>query len=71
MFSIFPCVVAKFPMFSLSGKIDIQIPCFPSAMATLMILDGKILRGLFKHEGLKPANIRRSQGNVQNLAQLK
>ena len=37
----------------------------------LMTLDGRILRGLFKHERLKPANIRMSQGNVQNLAQLK
>ena len=37
----------------------------------LMTLDGKILRGLFEHETLKPANIRTSQGNVQNLAQLK
>ena len=26
----------------------------------LMTLDGKILRGLFKHERLKPANIRKS-----------
>ena len=32
---------------------------------------GKILRGLFEHERLKPANIRTSQGNVQNLTQLK
>ena len=30
----------------------------------LMMLDGKILRGLFEHERLKPANIRTSQGNV-------
>ena len=36
-----------------------------------MTLDGKILKGLIKHERLKPANIRTSQGNVQNLAQLK
>ena len=36
-----------------------------------MMLDGRILRGLFEHERLKPANIRRNQGNVQNLAQLK
>ena len=36
-----------------------------------MTLDGRILRGLFKHEGLKPLNIRMSQGNVQNLAHLK
>ena len=37
----------------------------------LMTLDGKILRGLFEHERLKPTNIRMSQGNVQNLAQLR
>ena len=37
----------------------------------LMTLDGRLLRGLFEHERLKPANIRTSQGNVQNLAQLK
>ena len=37
----------------------------------LMILDGKILRGLFEHERLKPATIRTSQGNVYNLSQLK
>ena len=37
----------------------------------LMTLDGNILRGLFKHERLKPANMRTSQGNIQNLAQLK
>ena len=37
----------------------------------LMMLDGKILRGLFEHERLNPANIRTSQGNVHNLVQLK
>ena len=31
----------------------------------LMTLDGKILRGLFEHKGLKPTNIRMSQRNVQ------
>ena len=36
----------------------------------LMTLDGRI-RGLFEHERLKPANIRTSQGNVQNLVHLK
>ena len=35
-----------------------------------MMLDDKILRGLFKHERLKPAIIRISQGNVYNLLQL-
>ena len=37
----------------------------------LMTLEGRILRGLFEHGRLKPANIRMSQGNIQNLAQLK
>ena len=33
----------------------------------LMTLDGKILRGLFKHERLKPAIIRMSQGNMSKI----
>ena len=37
----------------------------------LMTLDGRSLRVLFEHEKLKPTNIRMSQGNIQNLAQLK
>ena len=37
----------------------------------LMMLDGVMLRGIFEHERLKPAIIRASQGNVQNLAELK
>ena len=37
----------------------------------IMTLDGKILRGIFEHERLKPNVIRTNQGNVQNLAQLK
>ena len=37
----------------------------------LMTLDGKLLRGLFKHERLKPAVIRTNQGNVMNLSKLK
>ena len=36
----------------------------------LMTLDGKILRGLFEHEKLKPANIRTNQHNIQNLVPL-
>ena len=36
-----------------------------------MTLDGRILRGLFEHEQLKPASIRTIQGNIQNLVQLK
>ena len=37
----------------------------------LMTLDGKLLRGLFEHERLKPAMIRTSEGNMSNLAHLK
>ena len=37
----------------------------------LMMLDGKLLRGLFEHERLKAASVRISQGNKCNLAQLK
>ena len=36
-----------------------------------MTLDGKILHGLFDHERLKPAILRTSEGNVNNLAKLK
>ena len=37
----------------------------------LMMLDGKLLRELFKHERLKPAIMRTSEGNVTNLVKLK
>ena len=37
----------------------------------LMTLDGVMLRGIFEHERLKPTIIRKSWGNIQNLAQLK
>ena len=37
----------------------------------LMTLDGKILRGLFEHERLKPATITKSQGNIQKIAELR
>ena len=37
----------------------------------LMTLDGKILKGIFEHERLKPAIIRTNHRNVQNLAELR
>ena len=37
----------------------------------LMMLDQKLLRGLFKHERLKPVILRTSGGNVTNLVKLK
>ena len=33
----------------------------------LMTLDGKLLRGLFEHERLKPAVLRTNWGNVPNM----
>ena len=37
----------------------------------LMTLDGKIMKGLFEHEKLKPAIIRASYGDINSLVQLK
>ena len=37
----------------------------------LITLDGKLLRGLFKHDTLKPAVIRTNEGNVTYLSKLK
>ena len=37
----------------------------------IVTLDGKILRGIFEHERLKPSIIRTNQRNVQNLAELR
>ena len=37
----------------------------------LMTFDGRILKGIFEHERLKPAIIRANHGNVQNLAELR
>ena len=37
----------------------------------LMMLDGKLLRGLLKHERLKPAILRTSEENTTNLVKLK
>ena len=37
----------------------------------LVTLDGKILRGIFEHERLKPTIMRTNQGNVQSLADLR
>ena len=37
----------------------------------LMMLDRKILKGIFEHKRLKPDVIRTNHGNVQNLAELR
>ena len=36
--NVFLMSFGKFPVFSLSGKRDFQIPCFPCAVATLYIV---------------------------------
>ena len=36
-----------------------------------MMLDGKLLRGLFEHKRLKAAILRTSEGNITNLLKLK
>ena len=36
-----------------------------------MTIDGKLLRGLFEHERLKPAVIRTDKGDVNTLSALK
>ena len=36
-----------------------------------IMLNGKILKGIFEHERLKPAIIRTNHGNIQNLAELR
>ena len=43
----------------------------PLAVYKIMTLDGRLLRGIFEHEILKPAMMRTNQGNVSNLAHLK
>ena len=45
----FPCVVPKFPVFSLSGKSDNQIPCFPCAVATLNMIGLSQERPILDH----------------------
>ena len=37
----------------------------------LMTFDGKLLRGLFEHERLKPAILKTSEGNITNLVKFK
>ena len=37
----------------------------------LITIDGKLLRGLFEHERLKPAVTRTNHGNVTNLSKLR
>ena len=37
----------------------------------LMTIDGKLMRGLFEHERLKPAVLKTEKGNVSTLSALK
>ena len=47
--NIFLIFFSKFPVFSLSGKMDFQIPCFPCAVATLFSPEGLSNSYLYKN----------------------
>ena len=64
------CTTSRKVMIKYVGRVVIYKITDPHSYL-LMTLDGKILRGLFKHERLKAENIRTNQGNGQNFAQLK
>ena len=64
------CTVLRKVMIKYVGPLVIYI-IVDSHNYLLMTLDGHILRGLFKHERLRPAILRTSKGNINNLSQLK
>ena len=64
------CTVSRKVMIKYVGPVVIYKIIYPHNYL-LMTLDHKIIRGLFKHERLKPAMLRTSEGNVSNLSQLK
>ena len=45
--NVFLIYFGKFPVFSLSGKMDLQIPCFPCGVATLIISSCHICTAVF------------------------
>ena len=45
---IFSCVTTKFPVFSLSGKSENQIPCFPCTVATLSTVTLQVRQHLYE-----------------------
>ena len=63
---IFPCVRTKFPVFSLSGKSKNQIPCFPCAVAILLI---SLAYGTITLSTKKNGNIKKSAQQDENLFQ--
>ena len=64
------CTASRKIMIKYVGPIDVY-KIIDLHNYLLMILDGKILRGLFKHERLKPMILQTSKGNVSNLVKLK
>ena len=58
-------------LWTASRKVSIKYKIVDPHNYFLVTLDGKLLRGLFKHERLKPAVRRTNQGNVTNLSKLK
>ena len=75
VYLIFPlmnqlCIASRKVMIKYVGPVVIYKIIDPHNYL-LMTLDGKIVRGLFEHERLKPAMLRTSKGNVNSLSQLK
>ena len=64
------CTASREVMIKYIGPVEIYKIIDPHN-SLLMTLDGKNFRGLFEHEILKPAILRISEGNVNNLSQLK
>ena len=64
------CTASRKIMIKYVGPIDVY-KIIDLHNYLLMILDGKILRGLFKHERLMPMILQTSKGSVSNLVKLK
>ena len=64
------CTASRKVIIKYAGPIVIYKIIYPHHYL-LMILDGKIVRGLSEHERLKPAILISSKGNIYNLSQLK
>ena len=64
------CTAQRKVMFKYKGPVGIY-KIIDAHNYLLMTLDGKIVRNLFEHERLKPAILRTSKGDVNNLSQLK
>ena len=65
------CMASRKVMIKYVGPIVVYKVIIDPHNYILMMLDGKLLRGLFEHERLKPVILRTSKGNVTSLVKLK